>query len=75
MKVVMNTCWAGPGGTYRPGDIADVSNEVGNDLLKGRFASLFKPDKEKVANVPGPQKVTSKKKVTNGSSRNVIPGN
>lgn len=46
MKVVLNTCWAGPFGAFRPGDIADVKPEVGQELIDGGYAKLVPSKKE-----------------------------
>lgn len=50
MKVTLNTIFAGPDGTARPGTVLDVSQAVADELLKTRCARPF--DRERDANAP-----------------------
>ncbi len=57
MKVVLNTCWAGPLGTFRPGEIADVNSEIAQELIDGGYAKRAPSKNKPKEAVEQPRKV------------------
>lgn len=65
MRVKFLVCCAGPAGVYNPGQVAEVSEEFGQQLIAGRYAEEVKPapGRDETADVkPSEQAVTRRRK-------------